>query len=200
MNWFIQYISIISEILATILGFIYILLSIRQNILLWPIGLLSSLLFIVVFYQSALYANMGLQGYYVIMSIYGWYYWSRGNLGLDGKQQDLPVKRMSGFTMILSIIAGVLIQILIFYILSHTNSPIPFWDAATTTLSIVATWMLARKYIENWTLWIVTDAISTGLYLKMHLYLTSLLFIAYTILAVIGYVEWKKSIQLKKNY
>ena len=193
INWLI---SNFYEIVATILGFVYIIYSIRQNILLWPVGLLSSLFFIMVFFKSRLYANMVLQAYYVIMSVYGWYYWKKGKVNEDGQSEELPVINMSldCYSNNFCWDIGTDLYYVFVRVCSFSNSFLGC--AATTTLSIVATWMLARKYLENWTLWIITDAISTGLYLKMQLYATSFLYIGYTILAIIGYLEWKKSLKV----
>jgi nicotinamide mononucleotide transporter len=186
------------EITGSLLGLIYVILSIRQNISLWLVGILSSAFYIVVFFDSKLYANMSLQFYYLIMSIYGWYMWKK----TDNKNQDaaakLSVTRISTAVIIRCLLIGIFLLILLFRILKvYTDSPFPGWDSFTTMLSIIATWMLTRKYIENWLLWIISDTVSVGLYFYMKLYPTTILFFVYTVMAAVGFIEWRKTIVVK---
>lgn len=140
---------------------------------------------------------MSLQVYYVFISIYGWYNWLYG--GKSKKVDDLKVAYMNLKTLIVTSVFTIFFFIIIAFVLvNYTDSPIPYWDSFTTAASIVATWMLARKYIENWLYWIVVDSLSIGLYLYKGLYAAVLLFVVYTILAVIGYFEWKKNIAAQK--
>lgn len=179
------------EVLGAILGIAYIFFSIRQNILTWPTGLLASALYVAVFFQSKLYADMGLQVYYVIVSIYGWYFWLRGKKPTNSSQ--VPVRKTTKNLRIkLLLIALVLYFILSFILVRFTDSDVPYMDSLTTSLSIVATWMLAKKYINHWIIWIFVDAVSAGLYVYKGLWATVILFIVYTFMAVFGYYEWKK--------
>ncbi len=182
------------EVSGAVLGLVYIFLSIRQNILTWPVGLLTSALYIVVFFESKLYADMALQVYYVGVSIYGWYYWLKGN---PEKENDLPVSSIPRHFLVPLLSVSVMMFLVIALILkNYTDSPVPFWDAFITAFSLTATWMLARKYIENWLVWIVVDLISTGLYVAKGLWPTVILFAVYTVMATIGYVQWKKELRL----
>jgi nicotinamide mononucleotide transporter len=193
----------IIELTGALLGLLYIFFSIRQHILTWPTGLLTSLLYTYVFFKSGFYADMGLQVYYVAISIYGWYYWLQGgkqNTADSGNQ--VPVKRTSGKVLIISLIATVLIYVLILIILlNFTDSTVPYMDSLTTALSITATWMLAKKYIGHWLIWIFVDLFSAGLYIYKELWPTVVLFLIYTVMAVYGYFEWKKdlTVQLEKQ-
>jgi len=181
------------EILGVISSLLYLLFSIRQSILLWPMGILSALLYTVVFYQSKFYADMGLNAYYFFISIYGWALWSRQK---DGSGKGLPVISISfKLAMLLSLISAVAFAGIGIILDRYTDSPIPYWDAFTTALSFVATWMLARKILEHWMVWIVVDVISMALYLYRGLYPTLVLFAIYTIMAIIGYIQWKKTLQ-----
>jgi len=168
------------ELLGAVLGFAYIFYSIRQSILIcW------------VFLTSKLYADMGLQLYYVVVSIYGWYEWVSGRQG--DNNEGLKVSRINIRLIIYLTIVSVLIFLLIWYVLSNfTDSPVPMADALATGLSIVATWMLARKILEHWLVWIFVDAFSVGLFLYKNLMPTVILFVVYTIMAVVGYIEWKR--------
>lgn len=181
------------EILGVILSILYLNFSIRQNILLWPLGIASALLYMVVFFQSKFYADMGLNAYYVVISIYGWILWSRAK---ENQGSDLPVSRLNKKTaLILLGITAAAFGLIGVILERYTDSPLPYWDAFTTALSFTATWMLARKILENWMLWIVVDAVSMGLYLYRGLYPTLFLFAVYTTMAVIGYVKWRRSYQ-----
>ena len=179
------------EILGVILSIAYLIFSIRQNILLWPLGIASALLYMVVFYQSKFYADMGLNGYYVVISIYGWILWKKGS---SESGAGLPVSRIGKrHALILLLITAMAFTGIGVILDRFTDSPVPYWDAFTTALSFTATWMLARKILENWILWIIVDAVSMALYLYRGLYPTLFLFAIYTTMAVIGYLKWKQS-------
>jgi nicotinamide mononucleotide transporter len=183
------------ELLGAILGIAYIFFSIRQNILTWPTGLLTSLLYIVVFYRSKLYADMSLQVYYVIISIYGWYFWLKGrNTSSTGSVQVRKTGKKLGLKLL--VVSG-LIYIIILSVLKFTDSDIAYLDSMTTALSIIATWMLAKKYIEHWIIWIFVDLFSSGMYIYKNLWPTVILFLIYTVMAYLGYNEWKKDLNKK---
>lgn len=182
------------ELSGAILGILYVLFSIRQSIYTWPTGLLTSVLYIVVFFKSALYASAGLQVYYVFISIYGWYFWLRGN-NTKSKSQ-IPVQNISHRLILKITITTLLIYIsILFLLINFSDSDVPLLDSLTTSLSITATWMLARKYIEHWIIWIFIDIVSSGLYIYKNLWPTVVLYSVYTIMAIIGYAEWKKDLK-----
>lgn len=184
------------EVTGAILGILYIGFSIRQSILTWPTGLLTSLFYIVVFFQSRFYADMALQVYYVFISIYGWFYWLKGHR-VDNSSPPVMKTPLKLWFFLLAV--TVLIYVLILLVLLYfTDSDVPFMDALTTALSVTATWMLAKKYIEHWLIWIFTDLISSGLYVYKNLWPTAVLFVVYTVMAVAGYRKWK--MELKKQH
>lgn len=186
------------ELLGAVLGIVYIFFSIRQSILTWPVGLLSSVLYVWVFFTSKLYADMGLQLYYVFISIYGWYKWLHGSQ--PNKQEELKISRLSPKLAFSLLVVNSLLFLLIWFILdNYTDSPVPLADAFATSLSIVATWMLARKILEQWLVWIFVDAFSVGLFWYKDLMATVVLFVVYTVMAVAGYVEWKKEYAAGQN-
>ncbi|NQU53272.1 MAG: nicotinamide mononucleotide transporter [Bacteroidetes bacterium] len=178
------------ELLGAILGILYIFFSIQQNILTWPTGLVTSALYIVIFLNSKLYADMGLQVYYVIISIYGWYFWIKGKKSETNKAVQVRRVSKSLWFKLSTICIG--IYFIILFILKFTDSDIAALDALTTALSIVATWMLAKKYLEHWLIWIFVDLLSSGMYVYKNLWPTVILFLVYTFMAYFGYVEWKK--------
>ena len=181
------------EITGAILGLLYIFFSIRQSIYTWPTGLLSSFFYIFVFLKSGFYAFTGLQVYYVLISIYGWIYWMK-----DTKNEDSRAKSIKKITRrVLKILVPVVIilyGLILLILVKFTDSELPFADSFITAFSIVGTWMLARKIIENWIVWIVVDILSAGLFLYQELWPTAILYGIYVILAFSGYFEWKKSL------
>jgi nicotinamide mononucleotide transporter len=137
---------------------------------------------------------MGLQVYYLVISIYGWYTWSRGKY-LEKDKKELPVTqlRVRSWPVVILVTAFLTVGIS-FILIRYTDSELPYWDAFTTAASIVATWMLARKIIDHWIFWIIIDAVSAGLYTYKELYPTVGLFVVYTVMAVIGYRTWRKEL------
>lgn len=169
-------------------GLLYLLLEIRQHRAMWIVGILTSLFYIFVFFFSKIYADMGLNVYYVAISIYGLRQWTHGK-----KQEEILYR-----TLTPRLLAGVLLAIAALFALLYnilyrlTDSPIPVGDAFTTAVGIVATWMLARRIIEHWICWIVANGVSVWLYYQRGLYPTLFLYTCYAILAAIGWYTWKK--------
>ena len=180
------------ELLGSVLSIIYLYLSIKQKASLWIFGFLCSALYVVVFFQSKFYADMSLQFYYLGVSVFGWISWKAGK---PENREELPVKRTTPLSGVIILLIALILYFVYYFILTgYTDSPLPKADAFTTALSIVATWMLARKMIEHWWLWIIVDSVSAGLYFYKALYPTAILFVIYTIMAIIGYRQWKKSL------
>ncbi len=180
------------EVCGTLTGFLYLGFSIRQHYLTWPVGLVNALFYLVVFFTSKIYADMTLQLYYIFISGYGW--WSWHHRSVSG--HSLSVSRTSlGLWIRLAIVSLGLFTILSWILVRYTDTQVPFLDAITTALSIVATWMLARKKLEHWLVWVVVDAISIGMFVVKGLYPTTVLFFVYTVLAIYGYSEWKKELK-----
>ena len=169
-------------------GLFYLFLEIRQHRAMWIVGILTSLFYIFVFFFSKIYADMGLNVYYVAISIYGFRQWTQGT-----KQEEILYR-----TLTPRLFAGVLLAIAALFALLYnilyrlTDSPIPVGDAFTTAVGIVATWMLARRIIEHWICWIVANGVSVWLYYQRGLYPTLFLYTCYTILAAVGWYAWKK--------
>lgn len=180
------------EIFGVITGILYVILEVKQNRLLWPLGIVTSAAYVYIFFSGKFYADMGLQVYYVLISIYGWYYWSSG--GVKDDRQELPVVRINRQQLILLVLTFILAWVGIYLILDRfTDSTVPLGDSFTTALAIVATWMLTRKIIEQWFLWIIANVVSIALYIYKGLYPTVILYVIYAGMAVYGYLEWKKS-------
>ena len=201
------------EIFGAIAGIIYVFLEIRQNIWLWPVGIITSAVYIIVFFTSKFYADMSLQVYYLVISCAGWYWWVKGGQGnvneakvqagestnspLEGGQGDVKLKvtKLNLKTGIILAIVFVLLYFLLWFILSKlTDSPVPEWDSFITSLSIVATWMLAKKIYEHWFLWIVVNSASSVIFLTRGLYPTVILYMVYLLMSFAGLKVWKRSL------
>lgn len=178
------------ELIGVVFGLIYVLLNIRQNIWCWPAGLVNVSLFLILFYQTRLYAEVGLQAVYIVLSIYGWYYWLRG--GND--HTEAPVSRLPLKTSVVLLLIGVVATVGMGWSLSrYTDADLAYWDSTTTVMSLIGQWMTAKKILENWIVWIVVDVLYVGIYFYKELYLTTGLFALYLVLAVLGYRTWKRS-------
>lgn len=204
------------EVFGAVTGIIYVFLEIRQSIWLWPVGLITSAVYVVVFFTSKFYADMSLQGYYLVMSCIGWYWWARGT-GLraqgeefraqgeeqktgglrDEETKGLQVTRLKPGTGLLLTAVFILLYSGVWFILSRfTDSPVPEWDSFITSLSVVATWMLARKIYEHWYLWILVNAASVVIFIARGLYPTVILYAVYLAMSFGGLKVWKKSISV----
>jgi nicotinamide mononucleotide transporter len=192
------------ELLGAFLGILYIFFSIKQHILTWATGLFTSLLYVIVFFRSGFYADMGLQVYYVFISIYGWYFWLKGEKREPAREEkQVPVRKTPRKTLIYSIpVTAAIYLVILFILLNFTDSTVPYMDSMTTALSITATYMLAKKFIEHWLIWVFVDLFSAGLYIYKELWPTVVLFLVYTIMAVVGWKNCKKDLiaqQWKQN-
>lgn len=178
------------EGIAAAFGVVSVFLSTRQNIWSWPTAIVNVTLYTVVFYQGRLYGQMGLQTVYLVLSIYGWYQWLHGG----EKSTALKVSRASPRLLFGLAAFNVVACVALAALLRRTDAAFPWLDAALTTTSLVAQWMMTRKILENWLIWIVLDVIYVPLFYSQRLYATSALYTAFLVLAVMGYVEWRRSI------
>jgi nicotinamide mononucleotide transporter len=192
------------EWFGTATGLIYLYLEIRQKPAMWVLGLVTSLVYVVVFFRARFYADMGLNVYYVVISIYGFLLWTARGVGRKqspamsengtGVPIALVVRRVRAILAVKLLLVSAALFGLMGYVLdAFTDSPVPYYDALTTALSITATWMLARKYLDHWFVWFFVNFFSVYLYLWRGLYPTALLFFFYGAMTIVGYREWKKS-------
>jgi nicotinamide mononucleotide transporter len=173
-------------------GVVAVWLTTRQKIWCWPIGIVSVLLYVLVFYQARLYATMGLQVVYVGLAVYGWYAWTKGGRA-DG---PLRVSRASTRTLAVAFGVGLAVTLgLGAWLGRQTDEALPFTDAAVTSVSLIAQWMQTRKLIENWWLWLAVDVVYVGMNLSQGLVPTAGLYAIYTALAVAGLREWHRSME-----
>jgi len=234
------------ELFGAVTGIIYVFLEIRQNLWLWPVGITTSAVYIWIFFSGKIYADMSLQGYYLVISCIGWYWWvkgtgqgakvteqraqsterraqsavEKGRWGetgrskgkkdketkgqrdegneriRDGGTEGLNVTRLRFKTGIILAIVFVLLYLVLWFVLSrYTDSPLPEADSFITSLSIVATWMLARKIYEHWFLWIAVNSVASMVFFIRGLYPTVFLYMVYLIMSFAGLKVWNKSIK-----
>lgn len=190
LDWFL---SNYIELFGVLSGLIYIYLEIKASIYLWPVGIITAAFYIAVFMQAKFYADMGLQVYYLLVFIYGLYIWLRKGKNSETEKEVLQIRNITRKELVLySMFTIISFGVIYFILKNYTDSPLPAWDSFTTSLSIIATFMLAHKIIEQWWIWIVVNIVSLGLYIYKDLYMTAFLFIVYGIMAVVGFFEWKK--------
>ena len=178
------------ESLAVLFSLLYVILAAKENIWCWGAALISVSLYIYICYTAKLYPETGLQIFYLIMAIIGYFTWN--------KKSKEKIKEWSEFKHLIIIILGALFSFIMgFYFFTYTESAMPIIDSITTTFSIIATYMVVKKVLGNWLYWIVIDLLSVYMYFHRDLHLTSLLFVAYATIAVFGYMSW--SYRIKEN-
>ena len=171
------------EVIAALTGAISVYLSVRQNIWSWPTAIVNVVLYTLVFYDAKLYADMGLQVIYAALSIYGWYEWLHGG----ENKSALHVSRTNARAgLVLAIIGLGGAGVLGFILRGATDAALPFMDSFLSSTSLVAQWMMTKKKLENWLVWIAVDVLYVGMFSFKHLYLTSALYAVFLVLAVRG--------------
>jgi nicotinamide mononucleotide transporter len=189
----------VAEWIGTITAVIYVVLAARENIFCWHFGAVSSALSVAVYFHEGLYFETLLSVAYCIISVYGWWQWRTKGQGTRGKgQEELKISRLDFKTGMILLFLGIFLSALFggisFY---FKTSQLPFADASITVFSVLATWMTAKKILENWMAWIIIDAAAACVYIYKgpSLYLFALLFIFYTFIALAGHFSWKKKLQ-----
>lgn len=176
------------EIFGTLFALLGVWLTVRQHIACWPIAMISFIIYTYLFFQSQLYGDSILQVFYLILSVYGWYEWLFG-----GKNHSLlSLSHLDFTTFVTTSLIGGIATITFAYFLQMTDSNVVWLDAATTAFSLVATWMMARKIVENWLYWIVIDIFYVGMLIYKGLYVTAFQYFMFTLLAIYGFRTWKK--------
>ena len=180
------------EIIAVIFGLLSVWYAKKENIWVYPTGIVSVVIYVYICFFAKLYADMGINFVYFVMSIYGWYFWSRKD---EGKKPP-PISMCTRKEHIISVIMFVFFFIILSYFLSnHTDSNVPLIDSFTTAVFIVGMWLMAIKKVENWIAWIIGDLISIPLYFYKGLVFTSFQFTIFLIIAIMGYIEWKQKLE-----
>lgn len=180
-----------TEAFGVVTGLACVILTVRQDIWCWPIGIISVIAYIAVFYDARLYSDMWLQVVYIFMQVYGWRNWLHG--GADSGA--LPVSRLTPVAVGIWIGVAVVGSYSLGYAMSHyTNADLPYVDSTATAMSLVAQWLMSRKVLESWLIWIGVDVISVAMYLVKGLYMTTGLYAVFLALAVSGFISWRNSL------
>lgn len=181
------------EVLGFLTGAISVWLAVRENVWSWPVGLANSAIFLILFWSAALYANSALQILYITLGIFGWWNWIRGGAGLGPLKVQRTPRPEAIWLLIFTLVA---FAVLTTVLDRFTDSDVPSWDGLTVALSLSATYMLTRKFIENWLVWIVADVIYVPLYASQRLYLTSVVYAIFLAMCIAGYVKWRRAVTL----
>lgn len=176
------------EAVATFFGILCVWLTIRQNVLCWPAGLVQVFLYIFVFYDAKLYADMVLHIIYVVLSIYGWLHWSAK------KDSMLPITQVGRMAVwILTLLTGTFVWG--YSLATFTDASVPYPDSFIVVASLIAQWMMARKKLESWYFWIIADFVAIIVYGYKALYLTAGLYFIFLLMAIAGYRAWQRDLQ-----
>ena len=189
--WLVTHGSSCLELVAVTFGIVSVLLSVRENIWSWPTALVNVALYFALFSTAGLYSDMGLQVVYFGLSLYGWYEWLYGGKG----KTALLVSRTPVRVWLILAVVGVTVWAMLGVVTSRLPGvALPYVDAATTTVSLLAQWMMTRKLLENWTVWVAVDVVYICMFIFKGLYLTAANYAVYLLLAMLGHFAWKRSL------
>ncbi len=178
------------ELIGFVTGALCVWLLVRQNIWNWPVGITNNIFYVIIFYNSGLFADAGLQFVYIAISIYGWWNWLHG-----GQNHSALTVNRASFAGMLGYLGITATATAVLYWLLHryTPSTVPLADGLTTALFLTAQYIMSRKVVENWWFWIVGDVLVIGLYIYKHLYLTSVLYAVFLVMCIMGLREWQRA-------
>ena len=178
------------ELLAAVTGALSVWLSVRQNIWSWPTAIVNVVLYALVFRDAKLYADMGLQVVYAVLSIYGWYEWLYGGQGRTRLRVTRTTPALAARLIVIAAAGSALLGTLLH---RTTDAALPYMDSFLSSTSLVAQWMMTKKLLENWLVWIAVDVLYVGMFLFKGLYLTAGLYAVFLGLAIRGYIDWRRS-------
>ncbi len=200
------------DIVTTVLGLAYILLEYRASVWMWAVGFAMQVLGIVLYYQKGLYADCGMEFYYLAMTVYGWWRWIRKSpklMGNSGQNEasaasqppdsgglairHFPHRLVLPWLAVIAVVWAVIYWLLVMF----TNSNVPLADSFTTALSIIGIWALAHKYLEQWLIWIAVDVVTCALYFYKDIPFKASLYALYVNIAIFGYFRWRRLMVVK---
>lgn len=186
------------QIIGVALGLLYLYFEYKANIWLWVVGLIMPMVHGTLYFRQGLYADFSMEIYYILAGIYGLVMWSRGAKKDTKSELKIAYTPRAAWVAIVGVYA--LLHAIIYLLLTNfTDSSVPFWDSLTTSLSIIAYWLLSRKYVEQWLVWLAVDVVTVALYLYKEIPLTAGLYALYSLLAVAGYLRWRRVIAAEKS-
>jgi len=184
----------ILEFSGLVFGLLAVYFLIKENILTWPAGIAYVLVSFVIFWQQKLYADFALHIFFLVLNVYGWWYWLRG--GKTKEKEEVPITTTPVSRLLLLVVLSILgISVMGTLLTLYTDASVPYWDSATTVLSLTGMWLTARKKIENWHFWFVVDILATGIYFYKGIYFYAILYLIYIGLAIVGYLAWMKTMR-----
>lgn len=187
--------KLLLQIVGTLLGLLYLWLEYKANIWVWIVGAIMPMVHGMLYLSSGIYADAAMQLYYVVAGIYGLFVWLRGE---KRSEKRVDIQHTPKQWILPLVLVYALLHVALYFLLTEfTDSRVPFFDSMSTALSVVAMWMLSRKLVEQWLVWLVVDMISVGLYLYKGIPITALLYTLYCALAVAGYMRWRKQVLIK---
>jgi nicotinamide mononucleotide transporter len=190
-NWLVAHGTSCIETIGVVLGIVTVYLSAKENIWSWPTALINAAMFVIVFFRTGLYSDFGLQIIYFVLSLYGWYEWLYGG----ANHSELQVTRTPARLWMYFLIIGLVSWAALSAITSRLpNAALPYMDSALVTVSLIAQYMMTKKYVENWLLWIVVDVFYVGMFIYKGLNLTAFNYLVYLGLAFVGYAAWRRSL------
>ena len=181
------------ELLAAVVGAISVYLSVRQNIWSWPTAIVNVVVYALVFYRTKLYADMGLQVIYALLSVYGWYEWLYGGADRTELRVSRTTPRLGALLVVIGAGGAGALGLLL---RGATDAALPFMDSFLSSTSLVAQWMMTRKKLENWLVWIAVDILYVGMFTYKHLYITAVLYVVFLVLAIRGWIDWRRSLEV----
>ena len=180
------------DIVTTVLGLAYILLEYKASIWMWAVGFAMQALGIVLYYQKGLYADCGMEFYYLAMTVYGYWKWIHGSASKEALPiRHFPRRLVLPWLLLIAMVWGIIYWLLV----TFTNSNVPLADSFTTALSIMGIWALAHKYLEQWFIWIAVDVVTCALYFYKDIPFKASLYALYVVIAVFGYIKWRRMMQ-----
>lgn len=187
--------KLLLQIVGTLLGLLYLWLEYKANIWVWIVGAIMPMVHGMLYLSSGIYADAAMQLYYVAAGIYGLFVWLRGT---KRSQKRIDIQHTPKGWVVPLLSVYLILHVALYFVLTEfTDSRVPFFDSMSTALSIVAMWMLSRKLVEQWLVWLVVDMISVGLYFYKGIPITALLYTLYCVLAIAGYMRWRKQVLIK---
>jgi nicotinamide mononucleotide transporter len=188
------------EFFGLVFGLLAVWYLIKQSILTWPAGIIYVLISFVIFWKIQLYGDFILHIFFLVLNIYGWYYWLRSK---KDAEKELPVTtftlksnlKIAAITVVGVVIFGLFLEKLPNIFVGIEPAALPYWDATTSILSVTGMWLTTRKKIENWYYWLVVDILATGIYIYKGIYFYALLYFIYIFLAASGLIAWRNSMK-----
>ena len=178
------------ELVAALFGVVSVWLSTREHIASWPTAIVNVALYFVVFQRAKLYADMGLQVVYLALSVYGWYEWKFGGTDRTELRVTRTSRRQAAILVALAVSFGAVLGL---YLDRNTDAALPWIDSAAVATSLAAQWMMTRKLLENWLVWVAVDVVYVAMFITKGLYVTSVLYAAFLLLATQGFFLWRRS-------